>query len=361
MRLTCFNEKARLFFVRRVGRCTGRRIHLSRRVAGGGTGGLPRSERDLRFWAPPLHCGLMRQTLQLVSVIALAMVFGDRLAAQSPTNDVAAVVREADTCVRRLQVIHGEAVKLGDIAPKEQTALIDCIRSRELKIKGLLELTESVRKDIQKALKADETEAIKGFASDVMTSCARAEKLLFEAEGCATSVALKAAPTNAVSEATTNASGLVKIKITPRARGPSAARRPVVRTDQTCLRHEQFAAMLAGAMDLKLVAPATPDEVIRALTRLAVEPLRGWQLGRCVTVDDVYVACARAMNLKVKDPQDPLSYGQALRDEGLGVDALLPERDLHLDPPYVLDSEVRAFLATGYAAPLPSAKRVTPD
>ena len=97
------------------------------------------------------------------------------------------------------------------------------------------------------------------------------------------------------------------------------------------------------------------------LAKLAIEPLGGWHSGECVTVDDVYVACARAMKLKVKDPDDPLSYGQALRDEGLGVDTLLPERDPKLDPPFVVDSEVRAFLTSGYAAPLPGSKRVTPD
>ena len=100
---------------------------------------------------------------------------------------------------------------------------------------------------------------------------------------------------------------------------------------------------------------------MKTLAKLGVEPLGGWQPGKCTTADDVYVACARVMKLKVKDPQDPLSYAQALRDEGLGVDTLLPERDPKLDPPIVVDSEVREFLTTGYAAPLPSAKRVTPD
>src|SRR5208283_4272163 len=119
--------------------------------------------------------------------------------------------------------------------------------------------------------------------------------------------------------------------------------------------------MLAHAMNLKLDEKAIPDDCLKALAKLAVEPLNGWQPGKCTTVDDVYVACARAMNLKVKDPQDPLSYGQALREEGIGVDTLLPERDPQLDPPYVVDSEVRALLATGYAAPLPSARRVAPD
>ncbi len=133
------------------------------------------------------------------------------------------------------------------------------------------------------------------------------------------------------------------------------------RTEQTCLHHEQFAFLLARAMNLKLDPHATPEDCSKMLANLAIEPLGGWHLGKCVTVDNVYVACARAMNLKVKTPEDPLSYGQALRDEGLGVDTLLPERDPKLDPPFVVDSEVRAFLTSGYAAPLPSAKRVSPD
>lgn len=304
----------------------------------------------------------MRQTLPLAWVIALVIMAGDRLAsAQSSTNDPAALVLEANTCARRLHEVYGEAARIDDKTPPDQPELIDCIHSRVLKIKGLLELTEIAQKDIQKALKRDETNAIGEYASNVKICCARAEKLLVEAQGCSTSVALQAAPTNAPPAVVTNASTNVNIKITPRTTVPLAMRHPVVRTDQTCLHHEQFAGILARAMDLKLVEKATPDEFIKALARLAVEPLGGWQLGRCVTVDDVYVACARAMNLKVKNSQDPLSYGQALRDEGLGVDTLLPERDPKLDPPYVVDSEVREFLATGYAAPLPSSRRLAPD
>lgn len=304
----------------------------------------------------------MRQTLQLAWVLALAIMAGDRLAnAQLSTNDPAALVLEASTCARRLHELYDEAAKIEDKTSPDQPALMDCIHSRVLKIKGLLELTEIAQKDIQKALKRDETGTVQESANNVKICCARAEKLLVEAQGCSTNAALRAAPTNAPPAVVTNASTSVKMKITPRARGPLATRHPAVRTDQTCLHHEQFAAMLARAMDLKLVEKATPDEFIKALARLAVEPLGGWQLGRCVTVDDVYVACARAMNLKVKDPQNPLSYGQALRDEGLGVDTLLPERDPQLDPPYVVDSEVREFLTTGYAAPLPSARRLAPD
>jgi hypothetical protein len=293
-------------------------------------------------------------------MIGLGVVLGHQVAhAQLSTNDIAAAVKDADACVLRLQAIRDEAVKLEEVAPPDQVALVDCIHSRVLKIKGLVELTLGAQKNLYKAVKSDEAVAADGYASSVTLCCARAEKLLVEAEGCATSVTLKTTPTNEAPAGVTNSN--VEIKITPRPAGLPSVRRTVVRTRETCLHQEQFAVMLGRAMDLKMTDQATPDDFMKRLAKLAVEPLHGWQFGKCVTVDDVYVACARAMNLKVKDPQDPLSYGQALRDEGLGVDTLLPERDPQLDPPYVLDAEVRALLTTGYAAPLPSSRRVSPD
>ncbi len=302
----------------------------------------------------------MRRTRRLAGMIALAMVLGHQVAsAQLSTNDIAAAVKDADACVLRLQAIRDEAVKLEEAAPPDQVAFVDCIHSRVLKIKGLLELTLGAQKNLHKAVKSDEAAAADGYAGSVKLCCGRAEKLLLEAESCATSVTLKTTPTNEAPTGVTNSS--VDIKITPRPAGLPPVRRTVVRTRETCLHQEQFAVMLGRAMDLKMTDQATPDDYMKRLAKLAVEPLHGWQLGTCATVDDVYVACARAMNLKVKDPQDPLSYGQALRDEGLGVDTLLPERDPQLDPPYVLDSEVRALLTTGYVAPLPSSRRVAPD
>ncbi|MGA2605185.1 MAG: hypothetical protein ABSG14_13235 [Verrucomicrobiia bacterium] len=303
----------------------------------------------------------MRRTHALAWMIALALVLGHRLAcAQSSAHDIAATVKDADARVLRLQGIRDEAVKLEGAAPSDQVELVDCIHSRVLRIDSLLELTLGAQKSLHKVIKTDEAEAVEGYATNVELCCERAEKLLLEAESCATSVTLKTPPpTNEVPAAVTNSS--VDIKITPRPAGLPPVQRPVARTRETCLHHEQFATMLGKAMDLKMTDKATPDDFMKALARRAVKPLHGWQPGKCVTVDDVYVACARAMNLKVKDPHDPLSYGQALRDEGLGVDTLLPERDPQLDPPYVLDSEVRALLTTGYAAPLPSARRVNPD
>jgi hypothetical protein len=296
----------------------------------------------------------------LACMIVLAIIPGASPArAQSSTNDPVAMFRDAVASVRRLHDIHDEAMKLEEKTPREQTVLLDCIHSRTLKIIGLLDMTANVLTNMQKAIKSEETETVEQSRDDVKTSCARAEKLFLEAQGCSSSMVVTSLPPKAATAVVSNAA--VTIKIAPRAGGPMPVVRPVERTEQTCLRQERFAVMLARAMELKLSETAAPDECIKALARIAVEPLGGWQPGKCVTVDNVYVACARAMNLKVKDPEDPLSYGQALREEGLGVDTLLPAREPKLDPPYVLDSEVREFLMTGYAAPLPSAKRVTPD
>jgi len=60
------------------------------------------------------------------------------------------------------------------------------------------------------------------------------------------------------------------------------------------------------------------------------------------------------LNLKVAAPTEPASYVQAIRDSGLPVEPLLRHRVL-------FEAEVRVFLAQGYAAPLPSSRRLQPD
>ncbi len=304
----------------------------------------------------------MRPRLSCISVVALVILFGNqRTRAESSTNDFSAFLQQSDACLQRLREIDDTATKLEQAIPPGQTVQLDCIHSRALKIKGLLNLTQEARKGIQSAVRAAKPDDAADSLRNVKMSCTRAEKLLIEAQACASNNVLQAAPPKEISAAETNPVAATDIKIAPRSPSSPVPHRFVERTARTCLHQEQFAAMLARAMDLKLDPHATPEDCLAALAKLTVEPLGGWRAGKCTTVDNVYVACARAMNLKVKDLKDPLSYGEALREEGLGVDTLLPERDPKLDPPFVLDSEVRAFLISGYAAPLPSAKRVTPD
>jgi hypothetical protein len=295
-------------------------------------------------------------------MVALAVLLSNPpIRAESSTNSPATPLQQSDVCVQRLHEIYDEASRLEEKTPPDQLALADCVYSRVLKIKGLLELTEDAQKDIQKAMRTAELDKVADDLGNVKMTCERAEKLLLEAQGCAADSALRVAPSPETPAVATNPPLAADIKIIPRPASAPVKRRFIERTEQTCMHHEQFAILLARAMDLKLDLHASPEDCLKALTKLTIEPLGGWHSGKCVTVDNVYVVCARAMNLKVKNPEDPLSYGQALRDEGLGVDTLLPARDPKLDPPFVLDSEVRAFLSSGYAAPLPSAKRVTPD
>jgi hypothetical protein len=188
---------------------------------------------------------------RLVGMLALAVVLGHRpVSAQSSTNDIAGVAKDADACVVRLQEIRDEALKLEEATPADQVELIDCIHSRVLKIKGLVELASNSQKGLHGTVKTDSPDTMDGYATNVKLCRARAEKLLLEAEGCATSVTLRTTPTNEVPMVVTNST--VDIKITPRAAGLPPVHRAVVRTKETCLRQEQFAAMLGRAMDLKI-------------------------------------------------------------------------------------------------------------
>jgi hypothetical protein len=122
-----------------------------------------------------------------------------------------------------------------------------------------------------------------------------------------------------------------------------------------------MANMLVAVMDLRLDADKSPNANTVALTKLAIEPLDGWQPNECLTLDDFCVAVARALNLKVEKPDDPASYAQALRDEGLPVDTVLPARPPEGPSLLLLESEARAFFLAGYAAPLPTSRRLMPD
>ena len=120
--------------------------------------------------------------------------------------------------------------------------------------------------------------------------------------------------------------------------------------EATCLKQHKLAALLAQVMGLEI----TTNTPMQALTQAEIEPLTGWHAESCVTLDTFCVVIARALKLKVAAPTEPASYVAAVRDEGLPVEPLLRHRIL-------FESEVRLFLAQGYAAPLPSSRRLQPD
>src|ERR1039458_6567686 len=203
---------------------------------GAGLFKLPSTRRwgdtsSLRFLSRRLHCEPMRQRLQWTWMVALAILFTHRpVRAESPANSPSMPVQQSDACARRLHEIYDEAARLEEKTPPEQAALADCVRSRALKIKGLLALMEETQKDIRQAVQAAQSDKTVDYVNSVKICCARAEKLLLEAEGCATSLALKAAPPPEASLVATNAPVLIDVKITPRPPSPPVKRRFVERT-----------------------------------------------------------------------------------------------------------------------------------
>src|ERR1017187_5309758 len=127
---------------------------------GAGLFKLPSTRRwgdtsSLRFLSRRLHCEPMRQRLQWTWMVALAILFTHRpVRAESPANSPSMPVQQSDACARRLHEIYDEAARLEEKTPPEQAALADCVRSRALKIKGLLALMEETQKDIRQAVQA---------------------------------------------------------------------------------------------------------------------------------------------------------------------------------------------------------------
>jgi hypothetical protein len=74
-------------------------------------------------------------------------------------------------------------------------------------------------------------------------------------------------------------------------------------------------AYLSGVAD-QTMAPFTEEDAIKALTKRGWIPLGGWRVDAVATKDDFYVLMAQTLGLKVKKPEDPASYREALNLAG---------------------------------------------
>ena len=229
------------------------------------------------------------------------------------------------------------------------TAYADCIAERLTKIKGLASIAHTFA-DAASHLADTNSTAAEGNRAMVQSACTRAEKLAVDAADCRTT-----GPTNSLSPAVPTASSRpapapVAVPVTNH-----PAPLPPLGDNATCLTQVKLAALLIQAMDLE-VKPTT-EMAIQLLTKQSIEPLGGWQAERCVTLGDLCVVVAQVLHLKVAGPDDPANYLQAVRNDGLPVDAL----PVHRLSDVLYESAVRAFLARGYAAPFPSSRRLQLD
>lgn len=214
----------------------------------------------------------------------------------------------------------------------------DCLARHLVKITSLTKLAHDLADSRAEHLAAGNTTAAEDDQVMIKTACTRVEKSVAEALEC-----------QGVGPSPNRQSPLSSV-LEPA--GKPDAPLPVIPLgdEATCLKQLKFAALLAQVMGLES-ATKSPMQV---LAQSAIEPLNGWNAEACVTLDTFCVVIARALKLKVAAPAEPASYIQAVRDDGLPVEPLLRHRVL-------FESEVRLFLAQGYAAPLPSSRQLQPD
>jgi len=267
---------------------------------------------------------------------------------------------QAAACIQLIQALIDRVTRLQEGA-SNQTARLDCITEKLIKIQGLLELTQTAAARLPQLENDEDTDQMENESAKVALACARAEKLALEAENCSAGPAVKPKKhhaDNAAETAAADTSAQTATQAAPLALAPVYPERD----EDTCIRQGQMAMLLGRAMDIGLDESRSADAYTSELGKLAIEPLAGWQPEKCVTLDDFCVVVARALNLKIESPDDPASYIQALRDDGLPVDSLLPPRgDVNNPAPVLLAPEVRNFFAHGYAAPLPTSHHLNPD
>ncbi len=278
--------------------------------------------------------------------------------AGAETNAPAFDLNKSAACIERVKQLLQTVADLEAAAlSSNETARAECIRDRHAKIVGLLDLSNESQSRLHSPHSEEITAADEAAYSEILLACARAERVAAEAEACLNMETKKLNRPRDADRPVEKPGDTANRKPARIARPQKAG----IRNEQTCLHQDRLAALLVAAMDLRISATNSPNANITALTKLAIEPLDGWQSNDCTNLDDLCVAVARALNLKVENPSAPASYEQALREEGLPVDTLLPARIPGASPPLLFESEVRAFFLAGYAAPLPSSRSVPTD
>lgn len=276
-----------------------------------------------------------------IILFGMAIAVGVSLA-DTPVTAVPGDVAISNCLVRLEQAV--EQVATLERFASNQTVRATCLGEKRRKLRGLVELTRA-RQESWAAHKADHEEELATEDEElVATMCERAEKILVEAAQCR-----DAAPVS--SRKRTSTPPPAKRPATTVTRAVPAA----VRDDTTCLKQDRLAELMVLAMGRESATP------LKDLTKESIEPLNGWSAEACVTVDDFCVVVARVMKLKPADGEDPYEYVLAVRQAGLPVDSVLPRRPRGVNPPVLVEAEVRRFLMYGFAAQPASARPVAPN
>ncbi len=254
---------------------------------------------------------------------------------------VQAADNSTSNCLARLDQLVEEVSALEQSATADATRAA-CVTDQRNKIKSLNELAHTFFETMNMHLAEKNFQAADDDQAMLQTACTRAEKLMRAALECQGST-LKNYPFVLV----TNPASALPAKIRAM---------PVIPLgdETTCLKHAKFALLLVRAMGLEADDGVNAMQV---LTKQEVAPLTGWHTESCITLGDFCVVIAKVLHLKITAPGEVASYIQAVRNDGLPVDSLMA----HQPQEVLRESAVRTFLADGYAAPLPSSRRLQPE
>ncbi len=249
---------------------------------------------------------------------------------------------EATLCVARLMTIHADVTEAERTARQtNDLSRADCIQQHLINLTGLIEVGRTAQSWLEASHEIDDTEAVAVELEKLKAICLRAERLLQQATGCVALAARrpkKSSPPQIVKAE----------KPAPASRSAwQQPRRATARNPADCLRQSDLACLLAQALSL-----SGGGDCINVLEVRNVEPLGGWDGRQCATVDDFCAVVGRALGLEVEDPDDPVSYRQALTEFGFSTDLLLPPNSETGPSVILLDREAREFLSRGLAAPL---------
>ena len=265
---------------------------------------------------------------------------------RAATNSPPASETSAATCLERLRTLQVQVGALEDSARAAgRTERLSCLAVQRAKLSVLLEMAQTAQAEWQRAMDNDDPESSATELAKISAVCDRADTVPAAVAAC-------------VSESQPESLKPLVPPIKPRKTNRTAAvvRRPMPAGagEPECLRQDQWACLLARAMELVADDHAAPAECLAVLREHQIEPLPGWQPDRCSTLDDLSVTLARALKLSPTDNRDrPAGYLQALRDAGLPVDTWLPVRTPANPPPRVSEVDARGLLAEGQLAPLP--------
>lgn len=308
----------------------------------------------------------------LVPFCALALAFGvprpGAAAAGAPpaTNAPPAAVAtnlthiaRAEACLEHITELTAKLTALEESArATNQLTRADFIHSRVLKLAALHDLVTGLRDQFRQIQRGDiDPEAADTATAELELACARADQLSREAEQSPAEDMARPLRRRRIAA---NAGTTTAATAPPATESKRKPRRPAER-DTNCLRQPDLALLLVQTIELNDEVNLTADKSVALLTKLAIEPLGGWQKDKCATLDDLGVAVARALGLRVENPTEPASYTQALRDFGLPVDTVLPVRPPQGPAPVLTAEQVREFFLLGLAAPPATARRLTPD